>query len=188
MAQEIEILYRLRGTKAEAIRALAPFPFLGTRKTTDEYFFDPLRKNLQPTASRHLRESLRIRSQGSQASVTHKTDRFSTKGEWTHSDEFETGIENAEEMRKIFSNFGLKPLVRVVSEKRFFAAGVYRLILEDVPGLGLFLEIESKVVHRQRVQTIKRAMRKFLSAIPLRLGAEMTVGKPELMLRRKRTV
>ncbi|KND49052.1 MAG: hypothetical protein AB200_01315 [Parcubacteria bacterium C7867-005] len=182
--KEIEILIEVKSDKETALRALGGFDSLGVKKTLDVYFYDPLRKNLQPDEENRLSASFRIRQKGEKCSMAYKIDHFILE-EWSHSDEYETEIEDLETAIKIVENFGLKELVRIDNEKYIYTTPEYEIVLEDVKNLGLFMEVEKiGKVGDDEVASTKEEIRSLLKSLKIEFGPEQNAGKPELMLRR----
>ncbi len=183
--KEIEILVEVKSPKEGALKVLEKFEYQGIKKTLDVYFSDPLRTTLQPDTSGRLTASFRLREKDGKSSVAYKVDHFNNT-EWSHSDEYETEVKNFESMYQVINKLGLKELIRIDNEKHTFITPDYEIVLEDVKGLGLFLEVEklNQVPDSEIVQT-KDQIREFIKGLGLELGDEQNAGKPELMLRKK---
>lgn len=189
MSLEVEVLAPVLVPKDMVLAALSFLGAPSVRHTDDTYFYDPLRSELQPDASGRLRHCLRMRCQAGRCRLTWKDDIFDAKGGWLHSDEFETNLEDPDVTREIIGRIGLKELVRIVSEKRIWHSGCFEVVLEDVEGLGLFLEVEIKAENGNRNLNPSKAkdkVRRFVGGLGIALGPELDAGKPELMLARKK--
>jgi len=183
--KEIEILIEVKSSKEEAVKALEKFTSHGIKKTLDIYFSDPLRKDLQPDKENKLYRAFRLRQKDGKNSIAYKVDHFD-ETTWSHSDEFETEVEDFETMLHIIKNLGLEELVRVDNEKHTYTTPEYEIVLEDVKGLGLFMEVEKlEEVPDEKVAETKQEIREFLKSLNINLGEEQNVGKPELMLNKK---
>ena len=182
--KEIEILIEVRSAKEDALKALGQFVSQGMKKTLDVYFFDPLRKDLQPNREAKLGRAFRLRQKGEQGSLAYKIDHFDGDM-WTYSDEFETGIGDFDTCMEIIKHLGLEELVRIDNEKRVFTTTEYEIVLEDVKGLGLYMEVEKiGEVADDTVEQTKENIRSFLKNLDIEFGEEQNAGKPELMLRK----
>jgi predicted adenylyl cyclase CyaB len=187
MKREVEILAEVLDTKKTALRKLKGLTFEGNKKTLDVYFFDPKRKDLQPDKRGQLKQCLRVRSKDGKASVAYKVDHFDTKGVWLYSDEYETEVENFLKTEEIFKKLGLKELVRIENTKSTFVNDLYEVVLEDVKGLGLFVEVERhNVGARENIVKVKKEIVDWIQKMGIRVSAELAMGKPELMLRKKK--
>ncbi len=182
--QEIEILVELRSDLEEAREKLKNFDFKGSKKTLDVYFYDPLRSNLKPNKEGKLLECCRIRQKADKNYITYKVDIYDGKA-WSHSDEYETEIENFQSGIDILNHLGLVELVRIDSVKHVYEAENYEIILEEVRGLGNFLEVEVIAVPNDTdVADLKLEVSDFINNLGLNVSGELNSGKPELMLRK----
>jgi hypothetical protein len=69
--------------------------------------------------------------------------------------------------------------------KYTYVSDEYEIVLEDVKGLGLFLEVEKlDQVSDEEVLETKQHIRDFLTTLDIAFGEEQNAGKPELMLRK----
>ncbi len=180
--KEIEILIEVKSSKEEALKALEKFTSHGVKRTLDVYFSDPLRKDLQPNEKNKLYRAFRLRQKGGKNSLAYKIDHFE-EDIWSHSDEFETEVEDFENMLHIINNLGFEELVRIDNDKHTYTTPEYEIVLEDVKDLGLFLEVEKlDEVPDDMVAKTKQEIREFLKSLNIKFGEEQNAGKPELML------
>jgi predicted adenylyl cyclase CyaB len=182
--KEIEILIEVKSAKEAALRALEIFSFQGVREVLDIYFFDPLRPDLQLDKDGRLSRSFRLRQRDGKNSLAYKVDHFE-EGVWSYSDEFETEVASPDAILDIIKGLGLKELIRVDTKKHTFITPEYEIVLEEVVGLGLFLEVE--LLHESEgnnVGELKEKIRIFLQSLDIEFGNEQNAGKPELMLRK----
>lgn len=118
--------------------------------------------------------------------MAYKVDHFDDLMQWSHSDEYETGIDNFDTALEIQKRLGFNELIRIDNTKYTYLTEEYEIVLEDVVGLGLFLEVEKiqQVSDDKALQT-KEEIRSFLKTLGIEFGEEQNAGKPELMLRKK---
>ncbi|MDD5251265.1 MAG: CYTH domain-containing protein [Patescibacteria group bacterium] len=184
MAAEIEVLYELKTPVGAAAAALRRLKAVGRRATVDTYYIDPLRPDLQPVGGR-LKRCFRLRVQDGRATLAYKVDKF-RRDKWLYSDEHETPVGDAEAMRRIAGHLGLRELVTVRMVKTLYHTPDYEIALEQVDGLGAFIEIESRrAVPASAAAKEKVRIRRFVASLGIEVGAEMNAGKPELMLKKK---
>lgn len=185
--KEVEILIEVKSTKEAALMALSRFESKGSEEVLDVYFVNSSRPELQPDLSGRLFNSYRLRKKGCKASMAYKVDHFLPSGEWSHSDEYETGVEDFDAVMEINKKLGFEELIRVDNIKHKFLVEDYEIVLEEVKDLGLFLEVEklSQVSDDQVAQT-KEEIRSFLKTLNIEFGEEQNAGKPELLLRKRR--
>lgn len=185
MPREIEVLYELKTPAAKALGVLGRFECAGRKETVDTYFFDPKRPDLKPVRGRLFR-CFRLRLKGGRAFLTYKIDKF-RGDEWLYSDEHETEVGDHATARAIIRHLGLRELVTVKMTKTIFHTEDYEIALEQVSGLGNFLEVESRrTVPASKADAEKERIRRFAEGLGLNLGKETNAGKPELLLAKRR--
>lgn len=185
MKKEVEILVNVFDKKNDAIKKLRKFKFLGNKKTLDIYLFDPKNNNLKPDKKGQLKNCLRIRNKEKENSLTYKIDKFDKKGIWLYSDEYEINISDFKKTLDIFKILGYKELVRIENMKSTFINGKYEIVLEDVKNLGIFMEVERhNVGPKENIVKIKKEIWDWIKRLDIKVGLELTMGKPELMLRK----
>lgn len=186
MKKEVEILVEVFGSKEEVVSKLKFCKYVGEKIVTDIYLFDPKRDDLKPDQSGQLTKCLRIRKSGEKSFMTYKLDYFDTNGIWLYSDECETEIGDFEKILSIFLELGFEELVKIENKKSVFVTDKYEIVLEEVKDLGLFLEVESlEVSDGDDIIQVKKEIWDWIQSLGINVGLEMTMGKPELMLRKK---
>lgn len=89
-------------------------------------------------------EWLSLRKRGEKKILNYKNWHYNNKGEFTHCDEFETGVEDLIKLEKIFSLIDLKNLVLVEKERETYNyQNEFEIALDTVKELGYFIEIEA---------------------------------------------
>lgn len=186
MKKEVEILVEVFDQKKEALNKLRGLKFLGNKKTLDVYFVDPKREDLKPDKNGQLKKCLRVRNKNGEATMAYKVDRFDKSGIWLYSDEYETKIDNFLKMVEILKKLGFKELIRLENTKSTFINDQYEVVLEDVKNLGLFMEVERHNVGKDEdIIKVKAEIWNWLKNLKIKASLELTMGKPELMLRKK---
>ncbi len=181
--KEVEILVEVNETKEKVLEKLNNYEFVGTKRTIDTYYYDPLRDNLKPK-NLSLKECFRTRIKGDKNYITYKVDNFAEDGTWIYSDEYETEIKDMKAITDIVSHLGLKELVKIDSTKNFFNYENYEIEFETVENLGNFLEVEYQATEDfSNVLEVKNKIRKFINNLGFDVK-EVNMGKPELMLRK----
>jgi adenylate cyclase class 2 len=180
--KEIEILVELKDSIEFAKSKLNEYKYLGVKKTFDRYYFDPLRDNLILNSDNKLMECCRIRKKNEICSVAYKVDIYE-KEVWQYSNEYETEVNDFDLMERIFQNLGLKELITIDNSKHTFVKENFEIVIEDVKGLGNFLEVEWMEKDSEKpVNEIKKEIFNFIESLGLNVGSELNSGKPELML------
>jgi predicted adenylyl cyclase CyaB len=183
--REIEILVKVFNRKKEALAKLSKFKKIGVKKTTDSYFYDPLRENLKPMANGKLKKCFRLRNSNNKIFLTYKIDHFNQKGKWTHSDEHEIKLLSKNVVLKIIKHLGFRNLIVVKSKKYVYYHANYEIVLEEVKNAGLFLEVEHKKPSNRSTRAVKNEIWSFIKSLNLKTSKELNMGKPELLLRQK---
>lgn len=188
MKKEVEILVEIFDKKKDALKKLSGFKFLGNKKTLDIYLFDPKRDDLKPDKNGQLKNCLRIRNKDDKTSIAYKLDHFDKKGLWLYSDEYEVESSDFKNTLEIFKKLGFKELVRIDNIKSTFVTGKYEIVLEDVKNLGLFMEVERhNVGPKENIIKVKKEIWNWIQKLNIEVGLELTMGKPELMLRKNKS-
>ena len=186
MKKEVEILVEIFDKKKNVLKKLSHLKFLGNKKTLDIYFFDPKRKDLQPDKNGQLKNCLRLRNKDGESSIAYKVDHFDKNGIWLYSDEYESLIPDFSVMKEIFEKLGFKELIKIENVKSTFIDKKYEIVIEDVKNLGLFMEVERHSVHaKENITEVKKEIWDWIKNLGIKASTELTMGKPELMLRKE---
>ena len=182
--KEIEILVEVFDDESKVLNQLNQYEFVAIQSTIDTYYYDPLRKNLQPDETLKLFESFRLRKKNDQFFLTYKVDNYEN-GVWIYSDEEEIKISDYDCAKKILAHLGLKKLVEIDNQKHTFKTDKFEIVFEKVKDLGLFLEVEYVGKNQDEdVLKIKMDINKFITSLGLEISSELNSGKPELMLKK----
>ena len=181
--KEIEILVEVNNSISEAKEKLKKFKYIGLKRTVDEYYYDPKRKELKPDKNNQLNHCLRLRTTNGKHSITYKDDVFS-RGKWLYSNEYETKVENIEMIKEIFSKLGLKKFIEIDNKKETYQYKEYEIVLENVKDLGLFMEVEFCTDKDIDVAKIKQEIQEFIDELGLNVSKELNMGKPEMYMRK----
>ena len=187
MKQEIEILFRLNQSikEAEGLLMNLRAEQKGSKHTIDEYFYNTKTNQFAPNTKGELTECLRIRTTKDAVYYTYKDDVFLADGSWSHSNEYETKISDAETMRQALARQYYEPLVTIDSHKTKYQLNDFEFTLEEVKELGTFLEIEHMADSSEDVSEIKDGIRSLAKNTGFAIDSELTIGKPELLLRQR---
>ena len=158
--KEVEILVEVYDDIEKLKNVLKQYTYVGLKRTIDEYYYDPLRKNLKPDEKGRLNHCLRIRNKNDEFFVTYKDDIFENE-KWLYSDEYETKIESIEMIRNIFSKLGLIKFIEIDNEKETYIFEDYEIVVENVRNLGIFMEVEYCTNEDIDVKKVKDKIQKF---------------------------
>jgi len=154
--------------------------FQEKRFQIDEYF-NPIHRNF--LGVRPAVEWLRLRDSNGVFSTTYKKWHVDKEGKSQYADEYETKIENLEQLRKIFSAIDIKPLITVNKERDIWLYKDYEVAIDKIRGLGDFVEIEYKNVNEEiDPKEITFGMVKFLKDLGCGAIKRNYVGYPFMLL------
>lgn len=105
----------------------------------DDYFSPSHRDFI---AIRPVGEWLRLRESGDKYSINYKNWHYDEEGKGHYCDEYETKIEDINQLRKILEVLDFKPLVRVDKIRKTWTYKDYEIAIDSVKELGDFVEIE----------------------------------------------
>jgi len=109
--------------------------FLGEVDQTDLYFSHPARD------FRWTDEALRVRWSDKRARVTYKGPRLDKITKTRK--ELEVDVLDPDMTIKILQSLSFAPVGRVIKRRRRYQLGQYKICLDDVEGLGKFVEVET---------------------------------------------
>ncbi len=131
---EVEVKFRAGGDIEERVKGIAEF--VCERVERDLYFTSPFRD------FRKTDEALRVRVDDEGVKLTYKGPRVDR--ETKTREEIEVRVGGYEEIVEILERLGFKPYMEVVKRRRMYRIGDVLICVDDVEGLGRFVEIEKK--------------------------------------------
>ncbi|MFH1053498.1 MAG: class IV adenylate cyclase [Candidatus Woesearchaeota archaeon] len=147
----------------------------------DTYFDLPHRSFLE---SKPIKEWLRIR-EGSRGHYLNYKNWHHSETEMANScDEYETKIDDAELLKKIFENLGIKEIIIVEKKRRtwnYKGTEVAIDVLKDGP---TFIEIEAKGEFKN-IEEAKKHLYQILNELNAKTGEQEFQGYPWLLLKKK---
>jgi adenylate cyclase, class 2 len=106
----------------------------------DEYY-TPIHRDF--FANKPIDEWLRVRESGKH-SITYKNWHHRVDGKSNHCDEFETVVQDAQQIRNIFKVLDIKPVITIDKYRRSWNHDKYEVSIDEIKGLGSFVEVEYK--------------------------------------------
>lgn len=100
-----------------------------------------------------------------------------------YAEEYETEVSRPEELRKILEFLDFKKVITIDKQREYWACGDFEVALDDIKGLGFFMEVEAKGGFKNAVEARENCME-----FSRRLGVEVyeksliKKGYPELLL------
>ncbi len=153
--REIEIKVQIEDSKGLLAFLKRKGTYLGEERQIDEYY-SPRHRDF--TRERPTREWLRLRKEGDKSSINYKNWHYDKDGRSYFCDEYESGVDNAERLEKIFSALDIKPVVIVDKIRKKWLADSYEIAIDRVKNLGDFVEVEYKGKAKKEPRIISREM------------------------------
>src|SRR3989338_3367466 len=126
----------------------------------DEYY-TPVHKNFSEVDP--VKQWLRLRDSNGKYSINYKNWHYGQDGKSNYCDEFESKIENLEQLKKILTALDFKLLTVVDKERRSWQYKDYEISVDKLANIGDFVEIEYKGEGAGDEKEITANMVKFLN-------------------------
>ncbi|MFC1790838.1 class IV adenylate cyclase [Patescibacteria group bacterium] len=136
--------------------------FVSKKHQVDEYFTPQHRNFLSP---RPVKEWLRLRKSKDEFYITYKKWHYTKSGRTHYGEEQEVQIGNLERLREILKALNFESVVTVDKQRQVWTHQNWEICLDEVKGLGNFVEIESKGKSTKKPAEITKEMISFLKEI-----------------------
>ena len=180
--KDIEIEVQLRVSKTDKLIDFLEeeAKLTGEVYQKDEYLMPPHRDFV---AVKPVKEWLRLRESGKGSSVNYKNWHYDDSGRSTHCDEYETPVEDVDQMRKIFAAIDIKPLITVEKKRKTYRYNDSEVALDEITDLGSFVEVEYKGEDQNVVPTeVTAGMIAWLKEVDCGVIERNYVGYPFMLL------
>ena len=172
---EVELKLRVDHERVrERLAAIGAEP-AGAVHQEDTYYDAPTRSFAETD------EALRIRREtddrGAEARVTYKGPLVESASKTR--EEFETGVADGETMDSILRKLGFEPAAIVEKDRERFELDGYAVTLDDVAGLGEFLEVETEA---ETIDPAREGARELLRELELDPNEQIRRSYLELLL------
>ena len=137
--KEIEIQVRVGNPKPLLEFLDKNADFKSEKHQIDEYFSPTHRDFIKV---RPVKEWLRLRDSGGKSSITYKNWHYDEGGKSHYCDEYESGVEDISQLKKILDTLDSKSVVRVDKTRKTWTYKNYEIAVDSVRELGDFVEIE----------------------------------------------
>ena len=177
---EIEIQAVIESPKEVERKLRKVGKFIKTRKQVDKYFVPPQRNffTKEPPI-----EYLRVRCEKDKNHLNYSFLHFGKNGWLRKTDEYETLIGNPETVEEIFKKIGLIPKITVIKTRKYFNCGNFEVVLDQVKGLGNFIEVEAKK-NFGSVDKTRKACLTFLNNLNIKYRVKPQMGYPRMLYRK----
>lgn len=139
--------------------------YLGKTSQID-YYYEPINNPFiftDATGFLDANDWLRVRISAKGCSICFKRCHRNEQNIALYSDEIETKIDDAEKMKKILVELGYQEILKLKKERKSYKYNTYRFDIDEIVGLGCFIEIEDQgqisdlLEGRQRIRdTLKK--------------------------------
>lgn len=179
---EVERKYALRNPAAlrDRLRELGAESGAPMRQV-DSYYNAPHRDFL---ASAAISEWLRIRTGDRGCSINFKCFHPVEALTKTHADEYETGIDDAEAVRRLLAALDFQPLVTVRKVREEHRLPEVEVVFDHVDGAGDFVEFEF-TGDAEGVEDATERLERFIASLGVDLGEPINRGYPHMLLGRE---
>ncbi len=182
---EIELKFPLLNHKAVSQRlACLATPKKKNDVQKDTYFV-PLNRNF--LAKNPVSEWLRIRETNRSCTINYKHWHNEKNKKTIVCDEFETGIENPETLKKILVSLDFKEIVIVEKRRNTWEHKGVNIAIDEVKDLGFFIEVETKG-SLSNITKAKQGLYSVLADVGAETGEQDFEGYPYLILKKKKLV
>jgi len=141
---EVEIKVKIDDLEkvAQALHKLNAV-FIAENLEVDAYFQHPARDFAETD------EALRIRAVKNNYQLTYKGPKLDTKSKTRL--ELTISISDGNIGKKIFEYLGFKPVMEIKKKRRIYQIGSVYVMLDNVEGLGTFIELETEVSNEKEI-------------------------------------
>ncbi len=149
-----------------------------------DQYFSPKEKSF--TAMEPVKEWLRLRSEKGNHSINYKNWHYNDSGQSNYCDEYETKVENRGELESILKALHFEPIITVDKKRKSYRYKNYEISLDEVVGLGSFVEIELKSDENADPEKVTEEMLAFLKQFNPGKIERNFKGYPKLLLDKDR--
>ncbi|MCX6707687.1 MAG: class IV adenylate cyclase [Candidatus Woesearchaeota archaeon] len=182
MNEEIEIKVSVKnlGKAEEKLRKIARF--VKAKDQKDEYFMPP---NKDYFAEKPTKEYFRVRNEKGKGHINYSFCHYGKDGKLLKTDEYETDINDPETMSVILGKIGMIKKVIVEKHRKMFEYKDFEICLDEIKGLGFFVEVEAKKMMGSPEET-KRKCYEILEEIGADWKDAPNMGYPDMVIRKEK--
>jgi adenylate cyclase class 2 len=180
MNEEIEIQAIIKKPEIVERKLRKIGKYVKTRRQVDNYFI-PVGNNF--FAEEPPIEYLRVRHEKDRDHLNYSYLHFDKKGYLIKTDEYETIVKEPKIVEDVLKKTGFVLKVTVVKIRKYFNCGDFEVTLDQVKGLGNFMEVEAKKDFGS-VKKTRDACQKFLDGLRVEYKVERLMGYPRMLYRK----
>lgn len=149
VSQEVEIKIKTTSQYMKKLEAwLADNATFQGQERHKEFYLDNPNSTFfftRPDGEKDALKYLRVRYSDNGGSICFKDwHQDDQTGKTTHCDEFEVNVSDADTALALFERLGYTHKTKMAKHRRKFRTGDYEIVIDDVEGLGVFVEVEMK--------------------------------------------
>ena len=149
---------------------------LNSEVQIDIYFDHPCRTFVETDEAVRIRTRSPLEDEG--PSTSHVPKELTYKGPKIDKTtktriEYSVGIDDADQLTSILESLGFTPIAKITKRRTFFELRGITITIDDVEGVGLFLELESIAHQKKEMESAKRVIFELLDE--LGIDAKQTI-------------
>ncbi len=161
MGKEIEIQVRVGNVQPLLQLLEKEGSFQYDSRQLDEYYTPPHRDFI---SVRPIKEWLRLRDAEGSYSITYKNWHYDENGKSNYCDEYETSIDNIEQIRRMYGAIDFKKIITVDKQRKAWQYKDWEVSIDAIKDLGDFVEIEYKGSGEPDPKQVTDEMAQFLKS------------------------
>jgi len=177
---EVEIQVFIKDPEKTEDRLNEVGKFVKARQQIDKYYVLPHRDFF---AKDMPDEYLRIRYEEGKNHLNYSFLHFGDDGWLRATDEYETLIDKPEVVEEIFERINMILKVVVKKTRKYFECGDFEVTLDDIEGLGDFMEVEAKKDFGG-IDKTREACEKFLNNLNVEYDIQKEMGYPRMLYKK----
>ncbi|MFH1088747.1 MAG: class IV adenylate cyclase [Patescibacteria group bacterium] len=178
---EVELTFELNDPESAQAKIKSVAEAKGEIYQKDTYY-TPKHKNF--VEQKPISDWLRIREtdKGNEVNFKHWHNQDDVKA--VSCDEYETKVEDIEQVRKIFQKLEISELVVVEKKRTIYQYQDIEIVLDQITDLGWFIELEAKGEYRS-IEDAKERLYSVLKKLDIKVGEQDFKGYPHRLLEKK---
>ena len=180
MKKEVEIQVIIKNPEKAEEKLNKTGKYIKTRKQIDKYFIPPEENFFEKNPPI---EYLRIRFEKDGNHLNYSFLNFDKNGDLISTDEYETLIREPKVVEEILKKIRLIQVVTVKKIRKYFDCGNFEITIDQVEGLGNFMEIEAKNLLGTPLET-KKKCKKFLKELEIEYEIKKEMGYPRMLYKK----